>query len=346
LAGAFVGWRGEELASAYRIPEGAAGGEWLAIDRTTGQRRDGIPLSGVAVAEAPLADGGRAVLWIGDPSPNDRLEGQLVARAITGERTVLADALRRPVDMDVSRMSDGEFVVAEYGHTLGRLSLWSEVGGSWSATALQDRPGAIRARFEDLDGDGDQDILALFAQADERLMAFERTSTGWSPRTLMRFHPSWGSVTFRRADLDGDGDHDLLVVNGDNNDLSGRPTRPYHGVRAYERVGPWSYEERWFVALPGAYDVEWLGAPDASGASFLVAAAFLDASDPIGLVLLERTGVWTVQPKSIVDAPALPACRLAAPNRDRTIVAVLWCGTYLGETPNEALGFVELVSAP
>ena len=312
----------------------------------TGQRRDGIPLPGVAVAEAPLADGGRAVLWIGDPSPNDRLEGQLVARAITGERTVLADALRRPVDMDVSRMSDGELLVAEYGHTLGRLSLWAEDGGSWSATSLEDGPGAIRARFEDLDGDGDADVLALFAQSDERLMAFERTSTGWSPRTLMRFHPSWGSVTFRRADLDGDGDHDLLVVNGDNNDLSGRPTRPYHGVRAYERVGPWSFEELWFVALPGAYDVEWLGTQDAREASFLVAGAFLDPTDPIGLVLLERTGVWSVQPKSIVDAPAMPACRLAAPNRDRTVAAVLWCGTYLGETPGEALGFVELVSAP
>lgn len=344
LAGAFVGWRDRTSIVAYRIPEASAGGEWLQFDRTSGQRRDGIPLPGVAVAEAPVQGGGRAVLWIGDPSPNDRLEGQLVLRAASGERTVLAEQLRRPVDMDVTRVADGEFLVAEYGHVGGRLSFWTQAGDEWTPTTLEEGAGAIRTRFDDLDADGDADVLALFAQSDERLIAFERTDSGWVSHLLLRFHPSWGSVTYRLVDLDGDGDQDLLVVNGDNNDLTGRPVRPYHGVRAYERTGPWTLEERWFHALPGAYDVEWIGSDDPTEASFIVAGAFLDASDPVGLVYLERTGPWRVAARTIPNAPRLPACRLAVPEDDRSVAAVLWCGSYLGEQPQEAIGFVEFAS--
>ena len=48
-------------------------------------------------------------------------------------------------------------------------------------------------------------------------------------------HPNWGSSGMSLADLDGDGDTDILLANGDTFDDS--LLKPYHGVAWLSRLG-------------------------------------------------------------------------------------------------------------
>ena len=57
-------------------------------------------------------------------------------------------------------------------------------------------------------GDGAPDIVALFAQADERIVLFENDGKGHfsgSQRLLARFPPVYGSMYFSLHDFNGDG---------------------------------------------------------------------------------------------------------------------------------------------
>ena len=49
-------------------------------------------------------------------------------------------------------------------------------------------------------------------------------------------HANWGSSGLSMADLDADGDLDLLLANGDTFDDS--LLKPYHGLAWLERTGP------------------------------------------------------------------------------------------------------------
>lgn len=277
-------------------------------------------------------------LHIGNPFPNDDREGALVLERADGARDVVLEALRRPVHADVRRVDEGELLVSEFGHTRGRLALWSRDAGTWTPTVLFDGAGTIRARFTDMDSDGDTDVLALVAQENERLVAFERVGELWRQHTLLRFPASWGSVTFRLSDLDDDQREDLLVVNGDNADLPEAPVRPYHGVRGYERTGPWTFEERWHVPLPGAYDVARADVDQDGVLETVVAAAFVDQEQPVGLAVIEHTEPWSATPYEVSGAPRAAACRLAT--RGETSVAVVWCGSYLAPSAPEAAGIL------
>jgi hypothetical protein len=90
----------------------------------------------------------------------------------------------------------------------------------------------------DLDGDGRPDFVALISQEHEAVVAFlNRGGLRFEPHELYRApHPAWGSSGLELVDLDGDGDLDILVTNGDSSDLLPK-LRPYHGITWLENVG-------------------------------------------------------------------------------------------------------------
>ena len=68
---------------------------------------------------------------------------------------------------------------------------------------------------------------------------------------MLRFSPVYGTSWFEMIDYDGDGDDDIVTVNGDNADES-YVLKPYHGLRIYLNDGNNHFEEKYFYPFYGA----------------------------------------------------------------------------------------------
>ena len=85
---------------------------------------------------------------------------------------------------------------------------------------LWDKPGATKAYIEDMNNDGKQDIVALFAQADEGIDIYYNQGNGQFKRErVLQFPPSYGSSSLQIQDLNNDGRKDLIYTAGDNADF-------------------------------------------------------------------------------------------------------------------------------
>jgi hypothetical protein len=247
------------------------------------------------------------VLESGILSPNDEPRGALVRYDFAGAGRIrfsatVIDSLFRPVfveQFDFDGDGQQEFVVCEYGHNRGRLALYAFDGLRHTRQVLDPNPGAIRVEIRDMTGDGAPDIVALFAQGDERLALFENDGRGRfarRPRVLARFPPVYGSMFFSMHDFNGDGSIDILYVNGDNFDFS-RVRKPYHGVRILENDGANGFQERFFFPMYGAARAEVADFDRDGDLDILATSNFADAQHPErGIVFLESTAPYEFRP--------------------------------------------------
>lgn len=221
---------------------------------------DRFPTNSPPVAFDPTLNG---VLTMGSLTPSDQPLGNWVAGS-QGQDTILT-GLTRPLDFarcdldlderlgSIIGTSPRELIVAEYGNMTGKLSAFSPASNK--STILAETPGAIKLAVEDIDQDGNDDLLVLFAQGDERIEAWLARPGKPERKLLYRFPPSYGSADLKVVDFDGDGDLDLLHVCGDNYDYQ-PVTKPYHGIRLLRNDGNLKFTEAWFYHLNGAYGVE------------------------------------------------------------------------------------------
>jgi VCBS repeat protein len=259
---------------------------------------------------------GVLVLESGILDPNDEPKGRLVQYDFVGADSlrfnrVLIDSLFRPVfvgQFDFDQDGRNDFLICEFGDNRGRLALYRYDGAKYERQVLDPSPGAIRFEIRDMTGDGRPDIVALFAQGDERIVLFENDGKGnfsGRQRILARFPPVYGSMYFSLHDFNGDGHVDILYVNGDNFDYS-RVLKPYHGIRILENDGKNNFVERYFFPVYGAARAEVADFDNDGDLDIVTTSNFADFQrhPERGIMYLENTGGYTFRPYAFTIASA------------------------------------------
>ena len=174
-----------------------------------------------------------------------------------------------------------EFVIAAFG--------WNQTGEVWYVQIpgpdakvgrkkeIDPRHGAIHVLVRDWNGDGKQDFMALFGQEHECVTLYLNQGDGkFQTRNVYQGgHPGLGYSGFEQADLDGDGDMDLLLTNGDVLD---QPylLKPYHGVSWLENVGDLVFKHHPIGPMHGVHRALPLAKTEiGQGSPELVSVAFL-----------------------------------------------------------------------
>ena len=264
---------------------GPAPGRQLLADISAPARVEPVDLDGDGHGDFVVANLGRF-----EPS-NERI-GQVVwlryvPETAVYEPIILAQDLGRVADLRAADMDgdgDVDLVVAVFGWTeAGELLYFENRTADFSRPEfrrrkLDRRTGAMRLQLADLNGDGLTDIIALFSQAYEDVVAFLNEGDGNFSGTLVyeARNPDFGFSGMQIADIDGDGDIDILVTNGDSTDIE--LLKPQHGVRLLENQGTFPFEPHLLTAFPGAYDVA-AADLDNDGDQDIVAVAWLPVSN-------------------------------------------------------------------
>lgn len=334
-----------------RVFAGEAGSDRLLILGRNGELLSALTL-GSPPTDVIVQDGNVLVLESGILHPNDQPDGRLVQYDFAGADSlrfsrVLIDSLFRPVfverfDFDGDGLND--FLICEYGDNRGRLALYRYDGRDYERRVLDPGPGAIRFEIRDMTGDGHPDVVALFAQGDERIVLFEndgRGRFGGEQRILARFPPVYGSMHFSMHDFNGDGHIDILYVNGDNFDYS-RILKPYHGIRILENDGENNFEERYFFPVYGAARAEAIDFDRDGDLDILATSNFADADrhPERGIMFFENVGLYDFEPHafSLASGNQWNLMTIADLNGDGWLDALIGA-MYLGNIANDQRGW-------
>ena len=179
-----------------------------------------------------------------------------VSQASTGKK--LLQGLNRPIGL-VSANLDGEagdeLISSEFGFKVGGMSVWKLEKGVYKKHVLNPQTGATKSIVRDFTGDGKPDILALFAQGDERILLYENQGgLKFIGKQLLRFPSIYGSSSFDVVDIDGDKDLDMVYTAGDNADFT-TVLKPYHGMYIFENTGGFAFKQKAFFSQNGATKV-------------------------------------------------------------------------------------------
>jgi hypothetical protein len=252
------------------------------------------------------------VVLMGVMVPNDLAAGKLVRLHTAGTLSVVNTVLEnlvRPVQATVGDFdADGvsEYIICNYGNNTGSLS-WHQAAATPQADAgkvLKAAAGFRKTVVRDLNRDEKPDLVALTAQGNEGIWAFENQGGGqFEEKPLLRFSPVYGSSYFQLVDFNGDGFEDILYTNGDNADYS-ISLKKYHGVRLFLNDGANAFKEAWFYPLHGAMQAA-AHDFDADGDLDIAAIAFFpdyEKAPEEGFVYLENEGNLKFMPRTFKNA--------------------------------------------
>jgi hypothetical protein len=296
---------------------------------------------------------------LGGIGPSDHDRGRVVwlrreKESGRFDETVLASGLGRIADVrpaDFDRDGDLDLAVAEFGHYrtggifLGRNVAQSAETPRFDLEELDDRPGTIHVPVHDFNGDGLPDFLALVSQEWEHVEAFVnrgegrfRLQTLWAGPDLM-----FGSSGIELADLDRDGDQDVLCTNGDAWD--NWYANPSHGVQWLENLGGLRFEYHRLADMPGAYRAL-AGDLDGDADLDIIAVAWLPppvmpryvrAAPLASIVCLEQTepGVF-VRHTLETGSPKYATLELADFDGDGDLDFAVGPGPHVANTPQRS----------
>jgi hypothetical protein len=178
--------------------------------------------------------------------------GEFIAHTIAIRRPRIADVRAGDLDGD----GDLDLAVAAFGADEGEL-FWMENTGGWTFVnhVLHRLSGTIDVIPHDLDRDGDLDLVCVVSQEWEEIYAFLNDGAGRFEQRLLygASNDDYGSSGISLADLDADGDDDILYTNGDAFDYTPPRPRPWHGIQWLENDGALNFTFHRLVDYPGAY---------------------------------------------------------------------------------------------
>ncbi len=205
---------------------------------------------------------------IGILGPTNRLVGSVVLLRNDGsfafEPIKLLEDVGRVACAEVADLDgDGDLDIAVciFGHLDGRV-VWLEQTArlEFVEHVLDDRPGAIHAYPFDADGDGDLDIAVALSQESEEVLLFRNDGTGSFEREVLfaADEKFYGLSGIELADLDSDGDTDILYTNGDTLDPADREILPnnFYGLAWLENDGSGTFTSHELTRYWGAYAVK------------------------------------------------------------------------------------------
>lgn len=238
---------------------------WYTLNES-GSVRSAFPVPGVIThadlspAAAQFAGGEPLVTFTGFsiyPTPSSMgWVAPVKTNSPSGVANPLISRLHRPIQAQAASVGPWGrgLLISSFGLLSGSLAFWSRSGqGKWEEHLISGRAGAVQARIIPGERDGFPDVVALFAQGDECMIWFKNKGDGtFEEKVLHRMPPSYGSVAFDLADLNGDGLLDVVWVCGDNADFS-PVLKPYHGLYLFHNAGDFSLVQTAFLPMQGAY---------------------------------------------------------------------------------------------
>lgn len=196
------------------------------------------------------------LLTMGVMDPSSYSIGKLLEYDTFSEEVfrVKMDSLTRPVHFafaDLNQDGEENIIISNFGHHVGNFSWLENSTGGYQGNLFNNRPGARKSVVYDINKDGLPDVIVLMTQAKEGIYAYINLGNGRFREELwLSFHPVFGSSDFDFIDMDGDGHMDIVLVNGDNADLS-PILKPYHGLRIFLNDGNYHFSESFFYPMYG-----------------------------------------------------------------------------------------------
>ena len=265
---------------------------------------------------------------------NDKIGSVLILEndgAQNFTRHLVVDKIARVADVrggDLDGDGDMDLAVAQFGYDDGETR-WMENKGNWEFEShmLQFLSGPINVEIDDIDFDGDLDIISLVSQEWEEIYCFVNDGEGnFQPRLLYgSSNQDYGSSGIALSDLDQDGDQDILYTNGDAFDYIPPQGRPWHGVQWLENQGDLQFAFRRICNFTGATNVRAADADNDGDIDLFAVSAFNIWEDPESksFIWLENDGNMQFTQREIAKDPShLLTCEPADFNNDGLIDVV------------------------
>ena len=269
--------------------------------------------------EAVDFDGDRdldlVVASLGVLFPNNNPVGSVIVFENDGaqrfRQRYIADRIARVADAragDLDGDGDLDVTVAGFGYDDGETRWLRNMGGwTFEPHVLQRLSGVINALVVDVNGDRALDIVTLVSQEWEEIWAFVNDGSGrFAPQMLWgSTNPDFGSSWLASADMDRDGDSDLLYANGDAFEYQPANSRPWQGVQWLENRGSLQFELHRLLDLQGATSPEGV---DVDGDGDLDVALVVSNNDwdnprAASLMWLENSGGGRFVPHDAATSP-------------------------------------------
>ncbi len=248
---------------------------------------------------------------LGNIFPSDELIGKVVLLRNDGDhftQKVLLEDVRRVADVqaaDFDGDGDIDLVVAVFGYARGEVLMLENLGdGTFRDRVLLAKPGIIHVPVGDLNGDGFPDIAAVATQDEEEVWTLINDGKGHFTPNRVYFSNNYdvGGAGLVMADLDKDGDLDLILPQGDN--LEDRYSWPqsYHGCVWLENMGNGTFKPHQIAQFGGTYAAA-VADFDGDGDLDIVLVSYL--TDPMtpSIVWLENDGHQNFTTHQLDTAP-------------------------------------------